>query len=132
MKILGPFAYLTLNYGVLILLRDCFYIVTLNTKATLKYLIYNEVPFLYSDPLDGLTTDTLHQFLAKNQNIRFGYNDGVEVTFDHSAWNNSVFVKVGGISCKFLLTKRSQSNRYQESLQEVFKDKLTVNGKYSA
>ena len=130
MKVLGPFAYRSVNQGVLLLLKDCFYIVTLNTKTSLKYIIYNEVPFLYSDPVDGLTIATLDQFLDKHQYLKFDYDSRVKVMFNHSWGNNSIEVNVDGNSHKFLIIKRSQSKFIQDYLHQAFKDNLTVNGTY--
>jgi hypothetical protein len=84
-----------LEYGVILLLDECFYIVKLNKKASIKYGISTQLP-IFSDPVENLTTTSLDKFLQEHEYVKLDYGCDCKVKIKYSMWSNSIYAEANG------------------------------------
>lgn len=122
-KIIGPFE-TNERLGLLAITDNYLYLIKLNSSATFKYSISQQIPFLYSNYFDKLISKPLDDIITLFDSDKLRIDEKLKVKIEKSKlWKHSIRINSGQLDVKWNILERGLVDEYEKLLSKKLGDK---------
>lgn len=127
MKTIGPFETKNVNLTLLSITDKYLYLISLSLISSLKYYVSLQIPFLFSEHINKIKSETLERLKANYSWTQLDIINEFTIKFaNNNKWKNTITLCGQNINYKLSILERHETDYYLSIIQNYYRDRIII------